>query len=290
MVLPLALPLMAAAVAVWGPVVLYSGGVTARPTWRLVADGELTGARNMARDTAMLEAVAEGASLPTLRLYGWRPPCLSLGRHQSVAAADATFCRRHGVDLVRRPTGGRAVLHDRELTYAVVAPLGRRPLPRPLQDVYRQICAALVRWCRALGIDAELTPGEVNLALPGPRTVVPCFEAPAGGEVVVGGRKLIGSAMRAHRGAVLQHGAILLSWDSTLQAGAMGLADDGVLRAHVTTLAAELGEIPPRAELERTLAEAFEAELDVILEPGELIGAERARALELEPEMRLLPA
>ncbi len=241
----------------------------------------------MARDTAVLVAVASGASPPTIRLYGWRPPCLSLGRHQPVAAADAAFCGRHGVDLVRRPTGGRAVLHDRELTYAVVAPLGRHPLPRRLQDAYRRICAALVCWCRVLGIDAELTPGEVNLSLPGPRTAVPCFEAPAGGEVVVGGRKLIGSAMRAHRGALLQHGAILLDWDSALQAGAMGLADDGVLGGQITTLSDELDAVPPRPELERTLADAFEAELDVILEPAALSEAERTRALELEPEMPL---
>lgn len=278
---------MAAAVAEREPVVLYSGGVTAPVTWRLLVDGELAGALNMARDSAMLEAVAEGTAPPTLRLYGWRPPCLSLGRHQRLEAADAAFCSEHGVDLVRRPTGGRAVLHHLELTYAVVAPLGGTPLPRRMQDAYRRICAALVRWCRGLGVGAELTPGEVNLSLPGPRTSVPCFEAPAGGEVVVGGRKLIGSAMRAHHGAVLQHGAVLLDWDSELQAGAMGLADDAVLRRQITTLRAELGALPARAVLERTLADAFAAELAVTLEAGSLTDAERARARTLEPGLRL---
>jgi lipoate-protein ligase A len=192
--------------------------------WRLVVDGDLRGARNMARDVAMLEAVADGEAPPTVRLYGWKPPCLSLGRHQGIEAADLEFCRAEGIDVVRRPTGGRALLHHLELTYAVIAPLSEGPLPRGLQEAYRTICAALVRAVRTLGVDAELTGGEVNLQLPNPKTTIPCFEAPAGGEVVVAGRKLIGSAMRAHGGAILQHGAILLDWDGRLQAGAMGLA------------------------------------------------------------------
>jgi lipoate-protein ligase A len=214
---------------------------TAGP-WRLLIDGALPGASNMARDVAILEAVSAGEAKPTLRLYDWDPPCLTLGRHQGVDAADLEFCRREGIDVVRRPTGGRALLHHLELTYAVVAPLGVGPLPRGLQEAYRAICGALVRAMRALGVDAELTGGEVNLQLPGPRSTVPCFEAPAGGEVVVGGRKLVGSAMRAHAGTILQHGAIVLDWDGRLQAGAMGLADDSGLRPHITTLSDEMSQ------------------------------------------------
>jgi lipoate-protein ligase A len=92
--------------------------------WRLIIDGDLPGANNMARDVAILDAVAEGESPPTLRLYGWDPPCLSLGRHQGVDAADLSFCRAQGIDVVRRPTGGRALLHHLELTYSVTAPHG----------------------------------------------------------------------------------------------------------------------------------------------------------------------
>ncbi len=211
----------------------------------------------------MLEAVIAGEIPPTLRLYGWSPPCLTLGRHQRDDAADADFCRRHSIDIVRRPTGGRVVLHHLELTYSVVAPLGQGPLPRPLQEAYRTLCSALVAAVRSFGIDAELTGGEVNLSLPGPRTTVPCFEAPAGGEVVVAGRKLIGSSMRARRGHILQHGAILLDWDGPLQAGAMGLADDSILRPHVTTFAEQLGVAPSGEDLEEALAAAFENSLSV---------------------------
>lgn len=249
--------------------------------WRLLADGALSGADNMARDLAVLEAVTAGDAPPTVRLYSWTPPCLSLGRHQPEEAADLGFCRREGVDVVRRPTGGRAVLHHLERTYSVAAPLGTPPLPRPLQDAYRRLCAGLVRACRALGVDAELTGGEVNLSLPSPRTRVPCFEAPAGGEVVVAGRKLIGSSMRAHDGAILQHGAILLDWDGRLQAGAMGLADDERLRPHVTTFAEQLGAAPPPDELDRALVEGLTAELGIDLVPGELTHGERRRTAEL---------
>jgi len=251
-------------------------------SWRLIIDGDLPGARNMARDVAKLEAVSAGESPPTLRLYGWDPPCLTVGRHQGHEAADLDFCRTEGIDVVRRPTGGRALLHHLELTYAVIAPLGVEPLPRGLQDTYRKICSALVGAIRSLGVDAELTSGEVNLQLPGPRTTVPCFEAPAGGEVVVRGRKLIGSAMRAHGSAILQHGAILLDWDSRLQAGSMGLADDLSLRAHVTTLYDELGRDEVRSDIEKTVVEAFSEKLGVGFEADRASDAEISRERSLE--------
>jgi lipoate-protein ligase A len=250
--------------------------------WRLIIDGDLPGANNMARDAAILDAVAEGESPPTLRLYGWDPPCLSLGRHQGIEVADLDFCRTQKIDVVRRPTGGRALLHHLELTYSVVAPLGIDPLPRGLQDSYRSICGVLVRAMHSLGVDAELTGGEVNLHLPGPRSSVPCFEAPAGGEVVVEGRKLIGSAMRTHAGTILQHGAIVLDWDGRLQAGSMGLSDDSTLRPHITTLHEQLDQDVERTMLEASLIEAFSTEFEVRFEPAEPSETEYVR------EQRLL--
>jgi lipoate-protein ligase A len=249
--------------------------------WRLIIDGDLPGAHNMARDVAVLEAVSEGQSPPTLRLYGWDPPCLTLGRHQGVEAADLGFCSAEGIDVVRRPTGGRALLHHLELTYAVVAPLGSGPLPRGLQDAYRSICETLVHTMQTLGVKAELTGGDVNLQLPGPRSMVPCFEAPAGGEVVVRGRKLIGSAMRAHAGTILQHGAIVLGWEGRLQAGSMGLADDRSLRPQITTLRDELGREPSREYLEQTLVEVISADFGVGFAAAQPSDAERTREQEL---------
>jgi lipoate-protein ligase A len=250
--------------------------------WRLILDGDLPGARNMARDVAILHAVSDGLAPPTLRLYGWDPPCLTLGRHQGPEAANLDFCQTEGIDVVRRPTGGRALLHDIELTYAVAAPVGTGPLPRGLQDAYRSICNGLVHAVRALGVDAELTGGDVNLQLPGPTTTVPCFEAPAGGEVVVAGRKLIGSAMRAHGMAVLQHGAILIGWNARLQAGAMGLPDDSSLRRRVTTLEDETGGSVPRSILEEALVDAMAKNLGVDFETSEMT----IREYSLESELR----
>ena len=257
--------------------------MTGSLTWRLLSDGALPGAHNMARDVAILEAVSAGEALPTLRLYGWNPPCLTLGRHQGVEAADFGFCGREGIDVVRRPTGGRALLHHLELTYAVVAPLGAGTLPRPLQDAYRMVCGALVRAMQSLGVEAELTGGEVNLELPSPRTTIPCFEAPAGGEVVVRGRKLVGSAMRAHAGTILQHGAIVLDWDGRLQAGSMGLDDDSGLRPHITTLRHELGRAPGRAEVHDAVVATMSQVLGVVFEPGTLTVGEEAREQTLTP-------
>jgi len=251
--------------------------MTAETTkWRLMIDGGKRGAVNMARDVAILEAVSTARSLPTLRLYGWNPPCLTLGRHQGLEAADLDFCSAEGIDVVRRPTGGRALLHHLELTYAVIAPLGNGPLPRPLQDAYRLICQALVRAMRAIGVDASLTDGDVNVLLPSPRSAVPCFKAPAGGEVVVGKRKLIGSAMRSHAGTILQHGSILLEWDGRLQAGAMGLADDSGLRPHITTLADELDRPVGRADLADAVVEKCSEVLGVSFETRDLTPWEEA--------------
>jgi lipoate-protein ligase A len=145
-----------------------------------------------------------------------------------------------------------------------------------------------VSWCGEIGITASLTPGEVNLRLPSPRSSVPCFEAPAGGEVVVGDRKLIGSAMRAHSGVILQHGAILLDWDSILQAGSMGLENDRHLRPQITTITDELGETPDRRHLETTLVEAFAEDFGVDLGPGTLSDGEIQRAEELASEFEVL--
>jgi len=254
-------------------------------TWRLITDGALPGALNMARDTAILEAVSARQSPPTLRLYSWDPPCLTLGKHQGVDAADLDFCRREGIDVVRRPTGGRALLHHLELTYSVVAPLGAAPLPTALQQAYRLICDTLVHAVRAMGVDAELTDGEVNLRLPKPTSAIPCFEAPAGGEVVVRDRKLIGSAMRAHAGCILQHGAVLLDWDSRLQAGAMGLEDDTSLRPHITTLSCELGREVRRDEVEEQIITVIGRSLSVSTADGTITPAEATRTRELNTDL-----
>ncbi len=257
------------------------------PRWRLVGDGARTGASNMALDAGLLDGVASGTAPPTVRFYGWSPPCLSLGRHQPAGAVDLRFCRREGIDVVRRPTGGRAVLHHLEVTYAVVAPVDGTVLPAAVQGAYRRIAGALVDGLRVLGVEAELAGESGNGPLPRPTEAIPCFRIPAGGEIVVRGRKLVGSAVRIRGGAVLQHGSILLDWDGRLQAGALGLADDSALRPHVTTVAAELGDVPESGTIVRLLAGALERELGVELVLGPLTGAELRTAERRKAEFRV---
>ncbi len=251
--------------------------------WRLILEAPARGAWNMAVDETLAEAVEAGLSPPVLRLYRWTPPCLSLGFAQPYAAADAAFCAAHGIDVVRRPTGGRAVLHHLELTYSVCAPLGRPPFTRDLQAAYRTICRALVAGLRRLGVDAGLS-GEPENGMIKPTQAIPCFIGPAAGEVVVQGRKLVGSAMRHVGDSILQHGSILEGWDGLLQAGCLGLADDRELRPAVITLADLLGSTSAAGEVAGAIAAGFRESFAVTLATSTLSTAEAARAEVLERE------
>ena len=251
--------------------------------WRLIVDAPAGGAWNMAVDEALAEAVDVGAAPPVLRLYRWAPPCLSLGFAQPYDAADAAFCAAHAIDVVRRPTGGRAVLHHLELTYSVCAPLGRAPFSRDLQAAYRAICRALVAGLQRLGVAAELS-GAPESGMIKPTQAIPCFIGPAAGEVVVGDRKLVGSAMRRTGEAILQHGSILEGWDGALQAGCLGLADDRELRPAVVTLADLLGVAPAAPVLTEALAAGFAETLVTSFTSSSLTAAECARAASLVRE------
>jgi lipoate-protein ligase A len=174
-----------------------------------VDSGKLDGASNMALDAAMAGALAAGQGAPTLRLYGWNPWAISLGYNQREEEIDAARCRESGIDVVRRPTGGRAVLHAEELTYCVVMPAGRRSI----LDVYNDISRALVRGLGLFGVEATLQRSQPNFPehYRSP-SAIPCFTASARYEIEWDGRKLVGSAQRRVTGAthvVLQHGSIL---------------------------------------------------------------------------------
>lgn len=232
----------------------------------------------MAVDEVLAEAVAAGVSPPVLRLYRWTPPCLSLGASQPFGVADAEFCAARGVEVVRRPTGGRAVLHHLELTYLVAAPLGLPPLGRELQGAYATICRAVVAGLRRLGVEAVVAPPAPAAPLLHPTQAVPCFIGPAPGEIVAGGRKLVGSAMRRVGEAILQHGSILEGWDGELQAGCLGLPSDGELRRAVITLGELIQPAPGPDQVAQALAAGFAEVIGAILEPSSLTRAEESRA------------
>ncbi len=175
-------------------------------SWRVLTDGALPGAINMARDQALAERLKPGTG--SVRFYGWTPPALSLGRNEPVADAYRQFLSaRPEIDLVRRPTGGRAVLHDRELTYSVVVPVRAFGGPR---RAYRRINDGLVAGLIRMGVRARTASGRAL-----PPGAGPCFLEPAEGEVMVAGRKVIGSAQVRIGSALLQHGSLLLETDQS---------------------------------------------------------------------------
>ena len=176
--------------------------------WRLLHTPAAGGAANMALDTALMrDALRHGGW--TLRVYGWARPTLSFGRHQRARALyDPTQLDGAGVAVVRRPTGGRALLHDAEVTYSVAAPLAAAG---SLRAAYDRINAILVHGLRTLGIDAAIAGSAEGRSVPPGAS--PCFAHPAPGEIVAGARKLAGSAQWRTGGALLQHGSILVAGD-----------------------------------------------------------------------------
>lgn len=259
-----------------------------RPTWRLLVTGPRPGRWNMACDAELLAAVGAGGSPPTLRLFGWDPPAVSLGAHQPDPdpAALAALAAR-GATWIRRPTGGRAVYHGppaEELTYAVVAPLGRPPLDGGLREVHRRIHRAVARGLARLGIEASLAAGDGGRA-PSPGARLACFAVAAPDEVVAGGRKLVGSAQRRSRRAVLQHGSLPLAGDdSPLEAAWPGSVASGAS----TTASAAAGRRVGFDEAARALAAGFEEELGIRLRAGTLTRLERV-AVEARAAARAAP-
>jgi lipoate-protein ligase A len=218
--------------------------------WRHLVSEPLDGAANMAWDQALMGR-ARRTGEAVFRIYAWRRPTLSLGRNQTARGAyDLERATGLGVDFVRRPTGGRALLHHREVTYSVTAP---DAFDATLSGAYARINALLLEALRALGVPAELAAPAVRTPAPG---LAPCFDQPAAGEIVVAGRKLVGSAQWRHEGALLQHGSILLADDQGLIADLLRTPRNAVTPP-AATLSAILGEAPPFGRVAEALVHAL---------------------------------
>ena len=176
--------------------------------WRLLVDSAAPGAWNMAVDEVLLDRVAAGASAPTLRFYQWMPACLSLGYFQLFDVVNRDGCRALGVEVVRRPTGGRAILHDRELTYSLALPASLLGHDGGVLPSYYRLSLALQEGLRGLGVPATLAPESAANGSPADGPV--CFDRPSAHEILLDGRKLVGSAQVRRGGALLQHGSILI--------------------------------------------------------------------------------
>lgn len=230
-----------------------------------------------------MRAHARGLVPPTLRFYGWRPPALSLGYAQKAEReVDLDACGRAGVDVVRRPTGGRAVLHDREVTYSVV--ISTQLLPGSVVETYRHLSAGLVEGLRLLGLPAQV---KADPPRPGLRSAA-CFDAPSWYELVVDGRKVVGSAQVRRGGVILQHGSIPLEFSPARLVALLRLPPgwqerlEEDLARHAAGLC-EWGRAFSFAEVVAAMAEGFRRALEVdleegILTEGEVREAERLRA------------
>jgi lipoate-protein ligase A len=231
----------------------------------------------MACDEAVLEAVGAKASPPTVRFYAWDPPAVSLGRHQADPGVGARAALdRLGVEWVRRPTGGRLVWHGpsgEELTYSVVTPIGEPPLAGGLTDAYRRIHEGLAAGLRRLGLQVELAP-RAGGAGRRPSSRLACFAATVPWEIEAGGRKLLGSAQRRSRAALLQHGSLPLAGDPAWIPERVwpGSFDGGC----PTTLSAAAGRAVGFAEAAAALRSGLVETLNVRLAGGVLTDRERA--------------
>ena len=218
--------------------------------WHLWVDATpRPGWQNMAIDQALLDlAVGQGSAF--LRLYRWQPFCLSFGRHEpALLRYGRDRITAMGLDTVRRPTGGRAVWHARELTYAVAAPGVFGTLP----EAYHRIHLALGEALRGLGATASLAPPPARTPRPEDGA---CFASPVGGEVMVAGRKVIGSSQLRQGDALLQHGAMLLEDDQRLVHDLAGTDTTGRAEAPLSEL---LGRVVGFEEAAGAVIEATRA-------------------------------
>lgn len=216
--------------------------------YRLIYDQPTHGARNMAVDEAIMSAVARAESLPTLRFYAWEPACLSLGYGQPWRDADLERIATHGWHLVRRITGGRAILHADELTYSIAVPTEHPLAQGTIVESYRRISQALSAALITLGMTPQSKRLEKGAKGSGPV----CFEMPSHYEITtVDRRKMIGSAQVRRKGVVLQHGSIPLDGDLARICEALHFDDDTdrkaaklKVRSRAATLSEALGERP----------------------------------------------
>jgi len=226
--------------------------------WKLIIDGAIDGKQNMAIDAALLEEI-EASSEPhtVVRFYGWQTPTISLGRHQKIEkAVDLAFCKTQGIDVVHRPTGGRAVLHDDELTYAVISN-DTEAFGDSIYGNYKRVSEALCLGYNRLGVQATLAADTRKIAESVEGIDLPCFVSPSRYELMVDGRKIVGSAQRRVRRSFLQHGSMPITCDRACLARATRMTDARPLEAEMAGVAEFLTERPTLERLRDVFVHAF---------------------------------
>jgi len=251
-------------------------------TWRYLDTGFLNGYENMAIDEAVFLSCQQGKSLPTIRLYGWTPPAVSLGYFQKAEnAINFEACKRRGVDVVKRLSGGRAVLHDKELTYSLICPEGTPPFGKTILETYKTISMCLISALKNLNLDVKwVTSKEKHSSFRHLNDkTVSCFSSPSWYEITVEGKKICGSAQKRGGGTWLQHGAILLEHDvemlvEVLKSGKSKQEFMDEIFSSTTSINNHLVKKIDFYELKALVLKGFEANLGIILERGNLTSHE----------------
>lgn len=255
-----------------------------KEVWRFIDSGNCSPAFNMALDEALLDWNSEGKIPPTIRFYGWNPPTLSVGYFQKVEKEiNLEAVKKYGLGFVRRPTGGRGVLHDQELTYSVIVSEEHPEMPQTVTEAYRVISEGVLQGFRKLGLDAYFAvpkTAEEREGLKNPRSAV-CFDAPSWYELVVEGRKVAGSAQTRQKGVILQHGSILLDIDEDKLFDLFKYPSERVRERMQRNFKNKAVAINALRESPVTIEEAklafkegFEEGLNIVLEPYQLTDEE----------------
>jgi len=255
--------------------------------WRLIKDNYHSGFMNMAIDEAIMIAHREGLVPPTIRFYQWSPPAVSLGYFQDLEKEiDVDVCKNMGIDIVRRPTGGKAVLHDKELTYSFIIRENHPLVNDSILETYKKISGGIIRGLSYLGIKAELVPLREKLkSIPSgneakskiPRSDIKsiCFSVPSQYEVQVMGKKIVGSAQVRKREIVLQHGSLLIELEkdklfSVFNFPSAQIRERLKTRFRATSLEEILKKKINFSELSEILPRGFEEEFGIKLTEGKL--------------------
>ncbi|EGQ2814790.1 lipoate--protein ligase family protein [Staphylococcus pseudintermedius] len=265
-------------------------------TWHFMNTGSHHPYYNMALDEALLIFVSRGEIDPVVRFYTWNPPTLSIGYFQRLSKEiDIEKVKEKGYGLVRRQTGGRGVLHDKELTYSVIVPEAHPDMPQTVTEAYRVISGGLLEGFKSLGFDAHFAvprSKEEREKLKQPRSSV-CFDAPSWYELVVEGKKIAGSAQTRQKGVILQHGSILQDVDID-DLFDMFIFKNERLKAKMKEAFVEKAvaindlsnETITLAQMEVAFKEGFKKALDIEFKPLELTVAQQDEVKALEEKYR----
>ncbi|MDK4079650.1 biotin/lipoate A/B protein ligase family protein [Staphylococcus pseudintermedius] len=265
-------------------------------TWHFMNTGSHHPYYNMALDEALLYFVSRGEIDPVVRFYTWNPPTLSIGYFQRLSKEiDIEKVKEKGYGLVRRQTGGRGVLHDKELTYSVIVPEAHPDMPQTVTEAYRVISGGLLEGFKSLGFDAHFAvprSKEEREKLKQPRSSV-CFDAPSWYELVVEGKKIAGSAQTRQKGVILQHGSILQDVDID-DLFDMFIFKNERLKAKMKEAFVEKAvaindlsnETITLAQMEVAFKEGFKKALDIEFKPLELTVAQQDEVKALEEKYR----